>query len=145
MRLATLMIHNSTGHARGAQMRRSAGLAIVAVGWLFNGALPSGAMADVVYLGQRAEVTIVWYACPVKGDLQRLKAFSRGSQGAAARFSNSHHCLILHPGDTAIVEDASIWTGDTCLILKPRAECYWFPERFVKRSKSSSSAAARRP
>jgi hypothetical protein len=128
------MKHNSTGHVRGAQTRRSAGLAIVAVSWLLTGAITSKSKADVVYLGQRAEVTNVWYACLLSEDLQQLKTFTQERHGAAARFSKRHHCKILHSGDTGVVENYNVWTGDTCLRLKSAADCYWFPERFVKKS-----------
>ena len=124
-------------------MKRFTYGAIIGIACFFAGAVTSASKADVVYLGQRAEITVIWYACPLDSDLQRLKALSQESRKAAARFSKRHHCTIFRPGETGVVQNARVWTEDTCLRLKPKGDCYWFPEPFVKKGKQLVGADLR--
>jgi len=89
------------------------------------------ASGDPVYLGQEAVVSQSWYSCPNKDDLQFLKELSGRKWRAAHSYAQAHGCTLLKAGDTAVVADALIRNGDTCLRIMPVGGCYWFPEAYV--------------
>jgi hypothetical protein len=84
-----------------------------------------------VYLSGEAAVAQAWYSCPSKDDLQFLKSLPAEKWRAARSYADAHDCRILKTGDTGIVADASVWTGNTCLRIKATKACYWFPEAYV--------------
>jgi len=95
------------------------------------------AAAEFVPIGQSAAVTVTWYACQKKDDIQFLKGLSQKHWADATQFAEINNCKLLHPGGTWKVDDSSSWTHNTCLRLNENASCYWFPERFIKKHASN--------
>jgi len=92
----------------------------------------TGAEADFVLLGHAAEVTAPWFACRSKDDVQFLKDASGHSMAAARRYAAAKGCVVLHTGEAGIFEDASVWSGNSCIRTPGKKHCYWFPDRFIR-------------
>ena len=90
------------------------------------------AEANFVLLGHAAEVTAPWFACKNKDDVQFLKDASQHSLTAARHYAAARGCIVLHTGDAGIVEDASVWSANTCIRIPGKRHCYWFPDRFIR-------------
>jgi hypothetical protein len=88
-------------------------------------------LGEAVYLREEAVVAHSWYSCPNKEDLQFLKGLSGKKWRIARSYADVQGCRMLKSGDTAIVADALVSTGDTCLRVDGAAGCYWFPEAYV--------------
>jgi hypothetical protein len=94
------------------------------------------AQSEPVYLGETAIVSNTWYACQDKDALQYLKSLSAEQWSSARAYAEGNHCQILKAGDTGVVVNARVSTGDTCLRLMESLDCQWFPENLVVREDS---------
>jgi hypothetical protein len=100
---------------------------------LVVGSIGISSRADTVFLGQTAEISAPWFACRNKDDLEFLKNASGQRFRTANRYAAVHDCIVLHIDDSGIVEDASVWTSNSCIRMPKRLHCYWFPDRFIKK------------
>jgi len=89
--------------------------------------------ADVVLLGHTAKIVSPWFACRTKEDVQFLKeASSQRTMSTARHFAAARGCIVLHAGTTGIVDDASVWSANSCIRIPGKKHCYWFPDRFIR-------------
>ena len=106
---------------------------IILFTWAKDAKEPSG--PPPISVGSRVEVKQGFFGCSLEADIKQIEvlAFERHDATAASRYRQSHGCLVLNKGEVVEVSDMAPFSGLYCLRWRGDPDCYWFPEKFVRR------------
>jgi len=109
-------------------------IAVVIVAAIAGGSNDKDASAtrtETVFIGHQARVKTGFIGCIKTDDTERVKELVRQHDSDAAS-AISHGCRAIDAGKIGVIEDLSVWTGNSCIRTRGEPNCYWFPTVLIE-------------